>query len=50
VHDVIELYLFSVNSFVVDIKDATFIMAPVDIVAGMAIVFDNIPRVINARK
>jgi hypothetical protein len=35
--DIIELQVFSANSSVVDIKDATFIMAVVDIVAGMAI-------------
>jgi len=41
---------FSVNSFVVvDIKDAIFMMA-VDIVACMAIEYDNIHRVAYARK
>jgi hypothetical protein len=48
--DVIELQLFSANSFVVDIKGAISIMADVDIVAGMAIVYGNIPRVTYARK
>jgi hypothetical protein len=50
VRGVIELHVFSVNSFFVDIKDATFIMAPADIVAGMAIVYGNITRVTYARK
>jgi hypothetical protein len=38
VPDGTELQLFSANSFVVDIKGAIFIMAVVDIVAGVAIV------------
>jgi hypothetical protein len=50
VRDVIELHVFSVNPFVVDIKDATFITAPVDTVACMAIVYGNIIRVTYARK
>jgi uncharacterized membrane protein len=42
--------VFSVNSFIfVDIKGAIFIMA-VDILAWMAIEYDNIHRVAYARK
>jgi hypothetical protein len=41
--------MFSVNFLVVDIKDAILMMA-VDIVAGMAIEYDNIYRVACARK
>jgi cell division protein FtsL len=41
--------MFSVNFLVVDIKDAISMMA-VDIVAGMAIEYDNIYRVACARK
>jgi hypothetical protein len=45
VSNVVELQVFSANFLVVDIKDAIFIMAAaVDIVAGMASVHDNIPR------
>ena len=43
------LPMFSVNFLVVDIKDAILMMA-VDIVAGMAIEYDNIYRVACARK
>ena len=45
------LLVFSVNSFVVvDINDAMFIMAVVDIVACIAIKCKNIPRVTCGRK
>src|SRR3712207_2641069 len=43
------LPIFSVNFLVVDIKDAIFMMA-VDIVACMAIEYDNMYRVAFARK